>query len=400
MNKGKHVKLIDIQSLVDVQEVIDLLKRLIEIPGHEEYPGQERDRGMFLYNFFKNEGIDVELQDVCNERYNVIAKIPGNGTGKSIMLNGHIDTIPPYDMPNALVPKQVDGKIYGRGAVDMLGAVASMVYTLVYIKRAGVQLSGDVFFTGVVGEEHGSPGTWHLVNSGITADYGIVGEPTMMEAAVAHKGIEWLDVHFKGKSTHGSVPEKGINAIQHASQFIQMVMNELIPTLNNRKHSILGRSTINIGQISGGARPTAVPEHCVISLDRRWIPGESGKGVIEELNQILEKLKQNDAQVHAYIEQLPSTAQSPHDAFENSSDSYIVQSLIESYENIVEKKTNIIGVNYWTDAAMLHNYGNVECVVCGPGNIVQAHSSDEYIEIEQLLLATKVYFEAACQICK
>lgn len=400
MNPSKPINLESIQSLVNIQEVTNLLKQLIEIPGHEECPGQERNRGLFLYEFFKNEGIDVELQEVCDERYNVIAKISGNGTGKSLMLNGHIDTIPPYDMLNALVPKELDGKIYGRGSVDMLGAVASMVYTLVYIKRASLKMSGDILFTGVVGEENGSPGTWHLINSGITADYGIVGEPTMMEVAVAHKGIEWLDVHFKGKSTHGSVPEKGINAIHHASQFIHTVMNELIPTLNNRKHSTLGRSTINIGQMSGGTRPTVVPEHCVVSLDRRWIPGESGKGVIEELNQILEKLKLNDSQVDAFIEQRSSTSQAPHDAFENSCESYMVQSLLNSYKTITGTKTEAIGVNFWTDAAMLHNYGNVECVVCGPGNVVQAHSSEEYIDIEQLLLAIKVYLEASCQICK
>ncbi|CAH0118928.1 Acetylornithine deacetylase [Paenibacillus sp. CECT 9249] len=386
-------------QLIRPQETIDLLERLIRIPGHEDCPGQEKAIGEFLYRLFREEGIDVELQEVSDGRSNVIARLQGTGGGKSLMLNGHIDTIPPYDMPDALRPAVRNGKLYGRGAVDMLGAIAAMASALIAVRRSQIRLRGDLIFTGVIGEESGSAGAWHMVNQGVGADYAVVGEPTMMDIAVAHKGVEWFEIQFEGLAAHGSNPDAGINAIYHANRFIQKVRETYIPELARRAHPLLGHSTVNIGEIHGGKRPTIVPDCCVVRLERRYIPGENREQVFQEMLSLLEEVKQAEDHVKVSIRRMPITKDVPHDALESNPDSPLVQALSDACREETGRNHAAIGVHFWTDAAILSNYGQMESVVCGPGNVAQAHSNDEYIELSQLEAATRVYIKTALQIC-
>lgn len=386
-------------QLADQQEMVCLLEQLIRIPGHEDCADQEKAIGQFICLYLQEAGIEAQLQEVVNGRSNVIARVRGTGGGKSLMLNGHIDTIPPYDMKDALNPTCRDGLLYGRGAVDMLGAVSAMITTLIRVHRSRIKLGGDLVFTGVIGEESGSVGAWALTRGGIRTDYAIVGEPTRMNLAVAHKGVEWLEVHFRGRAAHGSSPEKGINAIYHAHRFIQLIREEHIAELAARRHPLLGHSTMNIGEIHGGKRPTIVPDYCVVRLERRYVPGETREQVWQEVQTLLDQVRLLEDGVDVSVNRMPVTAEVPHDAFEVPPDSPLVRTLSSAYQAAAGQPNEIMGVHFWSDAAILANYGHMETVICGPGDIAQAHSNEEYIELSQMYLAAEMYWAAALKLC-
>lgn len=157
-----------------MQEVIDgvikLTQALIRIPSHKYEKNRESNVSEYIYNYCKSKGLDAEMQEVEGLRRNVIVRLKGNGTGKTLLLNGHIDTVPPYEMTiEPFSGDLIDGFIYGRGANDMKGAVACMITAMLNIKNKGKILGGDIILTAVVGEEEKSDGTEFVVKSGIKA---------------------------------------------------------------------------------------------------------------------------------------------------------------------------------------------------------------------------------------
>lgn len=220
------------QKYYTQDELVSLTQSLIRIPSHKDSPGQEKEIAHYMNEYLQNHAIDSVLHPVVDERPNVVARVSGNGTGRSLMFNGHTDTVLPYNMtvdPYAAEIK--DGKIYGRGAVDMKGALACFMMTLIILRRAGFVPGGDVIFTGVIGEEGKSEGTEYIVKSDIRADAAIVGEPSDYEYAVGHRGLEWFDVIIYGKASHSGRPDRGVNAIEHAMTFIHRVKQDLYPIL-------------------------------------------------------------------------------------------------------------------------------------------------------------------------
>jgi len=382
------------------EEVVDLVKRLIRIPSHAETKGQEKKAAHFLADKFKKEGVDVRLQKVEDDRFNVIGTIQGKRKGRSLMLNGHLDTVPPSpEMIDPYNPKVRDGKLYGRGAADMKGAIGAMAYSLIAIKRSGITLDGDLIFTGVIGEESpGHGGTGYIVKHGPKADMAIVGEPTNLKIVVAHKGVDRIKINIKGKAAHSSAPQRGVNAISKAAKFIRAIEKDLIPQLNKHKHNLLGSPTINIGIIKGGINPNTVPGNCVIQIDRRWIPDESPSTIIKEFEDILNHLKESDPEFKAELKRMEYLKETPHGPLEISEDHYIVKALKKSLRKI-GLSPEISGISGWTDAALLNNQAKIPTVVFGPGNLAQAHSDVEFINVDSLSTATRIYMLTALEVC-
>ncbi|ARK32413.1 M20 family metallopeptidase [Halalkalibacter krulwichiae] len=388
-----------LKTKVDPTEVIDLTCDLIQIESHQDHDGHEKDVTYFIKDYLEKEGIEVELQEVVDGRSNVIARVRGDGSGPTLLLNGHTDTVPPYEMENAFEPKIEDGKIFGRGSVDMKGALAAMISVLVAIKRSNVSLRGDVMFAATIGEENYSPGAYHFLKSGLDADFAIVGEPTGMNVGIAHKGVVWGEAIFEGKSVHGSVPDKGINAIYKATAWIGKITSEYIPELNKRGHPILGKPTINIGEINGGTRPVIVPNQCVVKFEQRLLPNEKEETVLGDLQALIDQLAEYDPDMKGTVKELPVFKGVPHRALEADPDSVLVKALCKAYEKVFESSTEPVGLQFWTDGALIGDIPGIQTVVCGPGSIEQAHSNEEYISKEQLLAAFQMYLEVAETLC-
>ena len=388
----------EVLNLIDKEELIDLIKNLIIIPSHKLTEGQERQLGRFLADTLAKEGIEVHLQEVEDHRENVIGMIKGTGSAQSLMLNGHLDTVPPLGMPEPFIPRIMDGRLYGRGAADMKAGLGAMAYTLIVIQRAKIRLQGTLLLAGVVGEESGGIGTAFLARNGPRADMAIVGEPTDLDIVIAHKGTEWLEITVKGKAAHGSVPQEGVNAITRATKVIQAIQERLIPKLQERQHELLNPPTINIGVIRGGEQPNIVPDECKLQLDRRWLPTETLENVIGELQHILAELEESDPQFSVTLRRMEATSIVPHHPLETPATHPLVQTMREVLREL-GVDTSLRGVDYWTDGASLSRAG-IPTVVFGPGSITQAHSDEEFVELDSVLIAARAYILTALRICK
>ena len=388
---------------INQQELVELTERLIQIPSYYGVGKQETAVAEFICSFLTTHGIESWIELVQDGRHNVYGVLRGTGGGKTLMLNGHIDTVPPYDMADALVPHLIEGRfLFGRGASDMKGPVAAMVMALVVLKRLGISLPGDVLFAGVIDEERQSLGTIHLIENGPTADAAIVGEPTGGKLCIAHRGLEWYEFLFTGKTVHGGYQDEGINAILKATKFICAVENELVPMLNERTHPLLKRPTVNIGVIKGGTQLSTVAGECTLLLDRRFLPQEQYGDIEKELRDILARLSAEDPEFIACMRVTADSAMKAgyvHLPLEMEPEHPLVK--------LASRAANLAGgvpikLDYfpaWTDAGLLSNYGKIPAVVYGPGYIECCHSKDEFIEVNQLTEGCLVYALCAVAFC-
>jgi acetylornithine deacetylase len=309
------------------------------------------------------------------------------------MLNGHMDTVGVDGMIiDPFKPSIQNGLLRGRGACDMKGALAAMIGAVKSVIDSGMKLRGDLIFSAVVDEEYKSLGIKKLVQE-YKADAAIVGEPTNMRAATAHKGFVWIEVEVQGKAAHGSVPEKGIDAIAHAAK-IMSAIEKLQGELRSRVHPLLGTPKIHASTVQGGTDWSIIPERCVLRLERRTLPGETLKSVMTEIEDILKTIKQENTDFNA-------VARSPYDMppLETAESERIVQLAQRAVANMTGTEAAVIGVPYWTDGALLSMLGSIHTCLFGPGDISQAHSADEYVSLENVLTSARVYREIIQEYC-
>jgi acetylornithine deacetylase/succinyl-diaminopimelate desuccinylase len=288
-----------------------------------------------------------------------------------------------------------DGKLWGRGAVDMKGALACMMVALKLVRDLDVPLPGDLLFAAVVGEEEQSEGTEHLIGHGPRADWAVVGEPTGLAIHAGHRGLEWLSFEFIGRAAHGGTPERGVNAIRMAARFIQRVEAELVPALVRRRHPLIGPAVMNWGVIRGGTQPSMVADRCVLQVDRRRLPAETLEQVWNEYQQILDALAVEDPDFDCQMSRMvENMATMDHGALEIALDHPLVTSLqavLAALGPLPGQPPRIGAFGGWTDGALLSNFGHTPAVVFGPGDLGVAHSRVEFVSVEELRLATLVY---------
>jgi len=301
-------------------------------------------------------------------------------------------------MGNAFSPR-IEGEgdnaiLHGRGACDMKGAVAAMACALVAIKKSGVPLTGDLVFAGTVDEESGALGAKCLIDEGIVTTYAVVGEPTLLRLAVAHKGSSFIRVTLCGRGAHGSCPAKGVNAATYAARVAVALEEELRPQLAKRTHPLLGSSTVSVGRICGGTKPNIVAETCEIDIDRRILPGESN--TIEEIRALVDKICGDVDGLRVAVELLPQSGVVPHGPLETDPASPLASSVATACREL-NLDNRPIGVTYWTDGGVLSVAG-IETVVLGPGDIGLAHGPNEAVPIAELKIAARLYTSVAVQL--
>lgn len=382
-------------------ETVNLARDLIRIPSHKDVSGREKYVAEYIYDFCGSNGIDAELQPADGERCNVLAYLKGDGSGRTLVLNGHTDTVPPYSMTiDPFGAEVINGEIFGRGSADMKGALTSMLVSMLAIKRSGCRLKGNVVFTGVIGEEEKSEGTEYLIRSGLKAEGAIVGEPSNYEYSIGHRGLEWLEIIITGKAAHGGVPELGINAIEKAAVLIERIKKNLYPKLKSRYNEYMGNSVMNFGVIRGGNQPSMVADSCSIGIDRRYIPGETVESVIKEYQDIIDEIEAEDSQFDATIRRIPDNMlEMDHLYLITSPEEPIVSAVRESLRKIIGREPEITRKRGWTDAALLSNFARIPTVVCGPGNVNYSHTKDERVAIADLMNMVSVYSEIIRKFC-
>ncbi|UCE91487.1 MAG: ArgE/DapE family deacylase [Methanobacteriota archaeon] len=383
-------------------EVEALVKKLVSLESHCDVPTREKEVAEFLKNFLEDEGVNARLRKVERGRPNVIATVKGTtGAGRSLMLNGHTDTVPAYTMDiKPFSPRVTGGRLYGRGALDMKGGLGAMAMALVAVHRARVDLQSDLVLAAVVGEELRSEGTEDIVVRGPKTDSAIVGEPTGLEIHASHRGLEWLQVHISGRAAHGGQASRGVNAIAMAARFISAVDDELMPRLARRKSRSTLPPTLNIGAISGGQQPSSVADRCVVTIDRRWIPEESLDTVFQDFYDIFDSVKRDHPEFRAKLKRdmtnmktmthVPNVVERSHP---------LVKALQASVAQETGRRAKTTTFWGWTDAALLTHFAKTPAVVFGPGGS-GAHSRTEYVRTSDLSICTRVYAATALRTCK
>lgn len=383
------------------KDAVQLTKEMVEIKSYSFMENQEEEISKYILDFFTENGITSYRTEIVPGRYNTFAILKGEDSenNPSLLLTGHMDTVPAYDFKEAFTAREDADYLYGRGSCDMKGALAAMMRAMVNIKESGTKLKGDLIFCGVADEEEAGIGTESLIKTGPEATYAVIGEPTKLEIALGHKGLEWIEISFKGKKVHGGAQKDGVNAIMMAGRFLHKLETEYLPKLEKRTHPVLGTATLNIGTITGGDQPSTVADKCSISLDRRCLTDETIAQVYEELQAICDELHEEDPKFEAEIRDVFNGETMPHIPFctdENSP-------LVKAAENALgrEGMTPVLTCfPAWSDAGFMNALTKSECIVLGPGDLSVAHSIHEKISKRQLLSAVSVYEEMAREICK
>jgi acetylornithine deacetylase/succinyl-diaminopimelate desuccinylase len=431
---------------VDADEVVRLACDLIAIESHSEAPGREAPIGRFLVDWFRARGIKAELAPAVGDRANVIARVPAACSlgdtphnhpaldeakpGRTLLLNGHIDTVPAGAMVDAFTPRIESGVLWGRGACDMKSAVAAMCGVLAAVSRsatgvesrhgaaasrsAGSQLGGGrvLLFAGTVDEETGSLGVKRLVESGLKADYAIVGEPTNLRVAVAHKGACFIRITLTGCGAHGSCPEKGVSAVSYGARIVTALEDELRPRLAQRTYPLLGASTVSVGRLCGGTEPNIVAERCEIDVDRRTLPGEGGsasgsdavgtdsvgRDTVGEVRRVVAAICDGVEGLTYEVYETERTSTVPHVALGTAPDSPLVLAAAAACRE-AGLPSDPVGVTYWTDGAHLAA-NRIETVILGPGDIANAHGPNDHVAVDDLVKAGEVYLRIAQQLLR
>lgn len=343
------------------------------LPSSHPFAG-EHVVAEFLAERARKAGLDVDFQKVSGTSRNLLLCLsPKNKRKSRILLVPHLDTVGGEPLPGSLfTPRRKGGHIHGRGACDTKGSVAVMFAALCDLATSAQRPEHtEIVFAGLCDEEEGQTGSRALVQSGFSADLAIVGEPTLLKVVTAHKGVSWLKLVTRGKAAHGARPELGRNAVHHMARIVDVLETRYRAELRRRKrHPLLGFATINVGSIAGGCQPNIVPDRCVISIDRRLLPGENDTSVVAELKALLRRNR-----LRATIER---SHKAPCQPLENNPEAPLTKMLM----NMAGQKAPA-AVDFFSDAGVLAA-GGISSVLFGPGNIAQAHIPDEWVSIKQL----------------
>lgn len=390
----------ELAARLEALDVGALASALVQIPSHPGVERQEERVAEALAAWLAAQGVAAELDPVKPGRPNLSARVCGPAPGRRLLLCGHTDTVPlNADAVGVGFSGEIrDGRLHGRGAVDMKGAVAAMAVALVALD--GLLPAGEVALAAVVDEEMESIGAEHLVRGGLAADGAVVGEPTGNRVAIAHKGLEWLDVRFVGKAAHGGTPRHGVNAIVAAALFVARVETSLQPRLAARSHPLLGPPTLNFGRIRGGDQPSTVAASCLLSADRRTVPGESLEQVVAELEAILAEIEREMPGISTAVERnAAGMATLEHLPLETAPDHPLVVAALTARRRVLGDAGAPIAFPAWTDGALLARPGGVPTIVLGPGDLALAHAPAESVGISELEEAARLYAAIALDFC-
>jgi acetylornithine deacetylase len=358
------------------------------VPGS---PG-EAEIAHYIADWLRRADLEVELVESVSGRPNVVGIARGTGGGKTLLLNGHMDTVGVAGMPDGHQPRidRAAGRLYGRGAYDMKGGVAASMLAIAEARKQN--LRGDVIFTGVIDEEYASVGTMDLAKR-FQADGAIVAEFTELQLILAHRGFVWLEVETIGKAAHGSRPDLGVDAIVKMGKVLTE-MEKLDQNLRaNPTHPLLGSGSVHASLIQGGQELSSYPERCLLSVERRTLPGETPDSVETELSQIVEGLQRSDPAFKADVRR--GIDRSP---LETREDAEIVQALQAASVKMLNHPLQIAGVQFWTDAAVLSAAG-IPSVLFGPSGR-GAHAVEEWVDLSSVKTCADIYLATAIDFCR
>ena len=347
----------------------------------------------FMAHWLRQANLDVHLDEVQPNRPNVIAIAQGRGGGKTLLLNGHTDTVGVAGMVSPHAPRIEGNRLYGRGAYDMKCGLAACIVAIAEAKK--LNLRGDVIFTGVMDEEYAGLGTMSVAQKH-KADAAIVAEPTEMQLVIAHKGFVWFEIETHGVAAHGSRPDLGVDAIAKMGKVLvalDALNSQLLNHSTHPFHPLLKSGSLHASLISGGQEISSYPEKCLLQVERRTIPGETPEIAEAQINAILHNLKEADPQFKVVLRR--GVDRAPMETDENGP----IANLIKQHaQAITQHPTPVIGAPYWTDAATLSEAG-IPAVLFGPSG-TGAHAVQEWVDLDSVQQCMEIYLRVIRGFCE
>ncbi len=361
-----------------------LLADLVAIPSHGANEGPILE---YLVARFRRQTIPCRITEVNGAPMNVVAEV-GQGA-RAIILNSHVDTVPPGDRAlwhtDPMIPTEKDGHIYGRGAGDAKGCLAAMIVAFEALAARRERLPVRVVLMAVGGEERGGIGTKTEIANGMRADAAIVGESTLLEPKLAHKGVLRLEVEVKGKAAHASDPEAGVNAVVAMASVIA-ALDRLAAEVRSRQERHTGRASLVISTITGGVALNVIPASCVISIDRRVLPTETEDRAREEIVRTVTAALPAGAGATVEVRTVRFVA--PSATPENAS---IVRAAEQAASELLGRPVRASGFTATCDMTYLVNGGRIPSIILGPDSIALAHQADERMSIDEMTRAVALY---------
>jgi acetylornithine deacetylase/succinyl-diaminopimelate desuccinylase family protein len=377
--KKKHPSLETLEDLIRIQSVN---------PFFGEDAKGEREVADYVEQRCRKAGLEVHRQPVFPGRENVIAELRVGRPENALLFEAHMDTVSLGSMENPLEPAYSNGRLYGRGACDTKGSLAAMLHAVEECARNPEQLSSDVILCASVDEERAYKGILAFLDSDVLVMGAVVGEPTDLGIVVAHKGCARFRLKTHGKAAHSSVPHEGDNAIYQMAEVLRVIKEDIESGLAALDHPLVGPPTIVVAAIRGGTQINIVPEECAIEVDRRVIPGEDAREVLDGIvGTIREHLQGSsvDFEVEELLLDWP-LGTPPESAIARCAQQVASKSGLED---------RLHGVSYGSDASKLQQLKGIPSIVFGPGSIAQAHSREEWVPVEHVERAAEFYLEMA-----
>lgn len=353
-----------------------------------------------LERYFRDLGVDFQRTTVEPGRDNLLAVYdpPGRSPTCTLLWDAHQDTVPTEGMVIPPFEPRVEGhRLYGRGSCDIKGGMAAMLHAFARLVRERPAGSARVLMACTVDEEfthRGSSALGAAIALGeVRADLGIVAEPTGLNVVTAHKGAVRWKIRTKGVACHSSTPRLGVNAIYRMARVLDALATHAEELADSRPDPMLGPPSLSVGRIEGGVSVNVVPDLCAIEIDRRVIPGEVAADCPAHVEQFLRERLGTD-----FMECVERTAPwvlMP--ALAPGMSGPWVEGLRGAIRDATGRMPDVMGVPYGTDAGPLSQAG-LPCVVIGPGDIAQAHTKDEWIDLREVAAAAEAYYLIACSL--
>lgn len=378
------------------EDVVSLTQELVRIDSSNPQSGGPGEEAIanYIKTWLEHRDIECHWIEPISGRPSIIGVARGSGGGKSLMLNGHIDTVGlgSYDGDplSALVR---DGNMYGRGTADMKSGLACAMIAIARTKT--LNLRGDVILAAVADEEMDSIGTEQVLKEGSRADAAIISEPTGFAIMNAHYGYAQFEVDIHGVASHGSRADLGVDAICKAGYFLVELdrhAQELVTQSRASSKGSNGVGNIHCGVIKGGEEINSYPARCTVSIERRTVGGESAEMIRQDLLTILKRLE--DTVPDFRFDLKMTFSRSP---FHITQDHPFVQLVVKHATATTGTKPVMVSEKYWTDMALLADVG-IPGVVWGPKGH-GLHAKTEWVEIDSLRDLSKSLIAIVADFC-
>ncbi len=380
--------------VVQADRLTDLLRRLVATDSMNPslIPGARGEGAIahLLAGECRSAGMEVRLDEVAPGRPNAVARVRGRRPGRTLMFNGHMDTVGVEGMRDPFGGTVTGGRLHGRGSFDMKGSLAAMAEAGRIVAAGGLE-RGDLVLAFVMDEEYASLGTADLIRRE-RPDAAVITEPTGLQVCVGHRGFVWARIETAGRAAHGSRFADGDDAIArmgHVLAAVDRLEHEILP---RRPHPLMGRASIHASTISGGLGLSTYPDRCVLEVERRTLPGERDDEVAAELQRVVDEARRASPGLAATVEILLTRP-----AYEIDPGAPLVHDLVATVREVLGAAPRIVGELAWLDSALLGEAG-IPTVIFGPSG-AGAHAAEEWVDVASVVDCARVLADLAHRFC-